>query len=360
MSPAPAPAPKRAKPAAPAPAPAPSAPAWRDDVPLGSQARPVARTAPAPAPGPSGNRSWRGTDWAADTPGAASRDFMRGVYEVARKEVLQHFRTKRLLIIAALVVASLVLITMVVGPRIARGFDLGVVATENFVLLMYFSTFLVGGYFFFQLMAIVLTADAVCSEWSNRTIFLLLSKPVSRVAFVLGKFLGSLVTVAGAIVVLLGLDYVVMQGLYSGSPTGEEVLGFLAAVGILALGAAAYCAIALFFSTITRSTVMALLFTLGMWIIIFPLLGQVGFFIELSHDPPDLDSDLVDGWRYLNPGADMSAAGAQLVKSEDVRSFLDFLGQTPDSTPLAILALLAHIVGWTALSLLVVHRRNFE
>jgi ABC-type transport system involved in multi-copper enzyme maturation permease subunit len=287
-------------------------------------------------------------------------DFARSTYEVARKEVLQHIRTKRLLIIAGLIVLSLVLLTIVFGPDIARGMDLEVVATENFVLLVYFSTFFIGGYFFLQLLAIVLTADAVCSEWSNKTLFLLLSKPVSRLAFVTGKFLGSYVSVSVTMVVLIGLDYLAIQGGYAGSPTGKEVLGFFGALGILVLGAAAYTSMALFFSTITRSTVMALLFTLGMWIIILPLLGQIGFFIELGNEQPDPNSDLAEGFRYLNPHNDMATAGKLLVSNNEVREVLDALSQSVDSVPLAVFALLVHTVVWFGLSAVVVLNRNFE
>lgn len=287
-------------------------------------------------------------------------DFWNATYEVARKEVLQHIRTKRLLIIAGLVVASLVLITAIVGPRFIEGEGEVAVAAENFVLLLYFSTFFIGGYFFIQLLAIVLTADAVCSEWSSRTIFLLLSKPVSRTAFVLGKFLGSYVTVAVTLAVLFSLDYLAIQPLYAGSPSFQEVLGFFGAIGVLVLGAGAFTALALFFSTLTRSNVMALLLTLGSWIIIFPLLGQVGFFIELGQDNPDMDSDSVRAWRYFNPGALMASAGEVLVADDEARSGLDFLSGAPKSLLGAVLGLLGHTAGWLALSLLVVNRRNFE
>ncbi len=291
-------------------------------------------------------------------------DFLRTGWEVARKEILQHFRTKRLLIIGALLVLSLVLITLVFGPRILRGFDLGEagVAGENFALLIYFSTFFVGGYFFIQLLAIVLTSDAVCSEWSSRTIFLLLSKPVARSAFVFGKFLGSFLTVAGTLVVLFSLDYAFMQGVYEGAPTAAEVGGFFGALGILVLGAAAFSSLALFFSTLSRSTVMSLLFTLGAWIIVFPLVAQIGLFSSLADRgfDGDLTSPQVDWSRYLSPGAAMGVAGKALVTDDGMREALDFVSSAPAHTGWAIFALVVHTFLWFGLSFLIVQRRNFE
>ncbi|MFA5943348.1 MAG: ABC transporter permease, partial [Candidatus Thermoplasmatota archaeon] len=181
--------------------------------------------------------------------------FWNAMWQVARKEILQHIRTKRLLIIAGVIIFALALVTLVFGPNIARSFDdfgfQSDAATEN-LLLSVFLGFL--GLVFIQLLPIILTADAVCSEWSSRTIFLLLSKPVSRTAFVFGKYVGSLVTVVVTLVVLLGLDYAIMQPLYSGEPDAQDILGFAKFLGFLCVGSAALAAMALFFSTVTRST----------------------------------------------------------------------------------------------------------
>ena len=262
------------------------------------------------------------------------------VWEVARKEILQHIRTKRLLIIGGLIIFALVLVTLVFGPRIARSFDdfgfQSDTATEN-LLLSAFLGFL--GLVFIQLLPIVLTADAVCSEWSSRTIFLLLSKPVSRTAFVLGKFLGSLITVVATLVVLLGLDYIIMQPLYSGTPDGEDVLGFVKFLGMLCLGSAALAAMALFFSTVTRSTAIAILITLGVWLVGFNLIGNLGNIINLGSEDPN--EDLAQGFQYVNPGYDMGLAVGFLVKPQS-----DEFGIIDDGSDpvVAMLALLGHVV----------------
>jgi ABC-type transport system involved in multi-copper enzyme maturation permease subunit len=291
-------------------------------------------------------------------------DAVRTVYEIARKEVLQAIRTKRLLVIGLVLVFLLVMVTLVFGPGVTRNATFTGVSKEHVVLVFYFAIGLIGGLQFTQLLAIVITGDAICSEWSNRTIFLLLSKPVSRTSFVLGKFAGAAVTVCGTLAVLFTLDYLLMQPFYSGSPSGVEVAGFFGMLGIVLLGALAFAALSLFISTLTRSTVMSILLVLALWLILFPILGNIGFFGELGRSNPDLGSDRVDAWRYINPAADMQTGARLLIPKGsdlgDAVTFLNVFQTAPKHVEVAILALLAHIVVWVGLALLVVRRRNFE
>lgn len=289
---------------------------------------------------------------------AAGSTTWHATWEVARKEILQHIRTKRLLIIGGLIILALSMITLVFGPRLARDIgDFGFgdeAALENLLLAAFFQFF---GLVFIQLLPIVLTADAVCSEWSSRTIFLLLSKPVSRTAFVFGKYLGSLVTVVATLVVLLGLDYIIMQPLYAGTPGGDDVLGFVKFLAFLCLGSAALAAMALFFSTVTRSTAIAILITLGVWLVGFNLIGFVGDIMNVGRSDPN--EDLAQAFHYVNPGYDMGLALEFLVPS----SLREELGGQPEDGPsptVAALALLAHVVVWFSAALLVVRKRNFE
>ncbi len=297
-------------------------------------------------------------------------DFTRSVYEVARKEVLQHIRTKRLLIIGIAMAVLLVTVTLGFGPNIMRTFDDNSPnAQENTILAFYFGFALIGGLVFTQLLAIVLTSDAVCSEWSNRTIFLLLSKPVSRVAFVVGKFLGNVAVLAGTIFVLFTFVYLAMQPFYDGAPTGEEVGAFFLTILLIILGCMAYAAMALFFSTLTKSTIMSTLITLAMWIIVLPLVGSLGFFTHLG-DPDAgeesfFDSDEVQRTLYFNPASDMQAVVPLLLPHDggefkEVVRFLNFFNPAPNQVDLAVLSLAAYTVVFFAASIAVVQRRNFE
>lgn len=352
----------RAPASAPAPAGNPPTAATRPRMPPPSAARATpAAAAPLPPlapPAPAVSRRRVQT-------GNPSADFTRGVFEVARKEVLQNVRTKRLLIIGIVMVFLLVMVTLVFGPNIMENSNPdGVVSLEHQVLVFYFAVGIIGGLQFTQMLAIVLTSDAVCSEWASRTLFLLLSKPVSRTAFVIGKFLGAAFTVCATLAVLFSLDYLLMQPFYEGSPSGEEVGGFFAMVGVVLLGATAFAAFSLFISTLTKSTTMSVLLVLAAWLILFPVLGNIGFFMEIGRDEPDLDSARVDSWRYLNPAGDMQAGARLLVPDEseldDAVAFFNIFQTAPEHVSWSIVALLIHIVVWVGLALAVVQRRNFE
>lgn len=350
---------------------APRAPTSAVARPLVAPGKAAASPAPrplAPAP-PKPSSPARGTPRQRPTPNPVA-DFTRGVYEVARKEVLQHIRTKRLLIIGIAMAVLLVTVTLGFGPNIMRTFDdSGPNAQENTILAFYFGFALIGGLVFTQLLAIVLTADAVCSEWSNRTIFLLLSKPVSRVAFVVGKFLGNVAVLASTIFVLFALVYALMQPFYSGSPTGEEVGAFFLTLLLIILGCMAYASMALFFSTLTKSTIMSTLITLAMWIIVLPLVGALGFFTHLG-DPNAgeesfFDSPEVQRTLYFNPASDMQSVVPLLLPHDggefkEVVRFLNFFNPAPNNVDMAVASLAAYTIVFFAASILVVRMRNFE
>ncbi|HUR62545.1 MAG TPA: ABC transporter permease subunit [Candidatus Thermoplasmatota archaeon] len=365
-----APAKASARPARPAlakptPAPVPATPATPPAY--------TSRLLPAPAPPPAlpaAAARPTGAPRALGPQATPLQAFTNAVLQVARKEFMQHIRTKRLLIIGGVLMAFLVMVTLVFGPNVAKNFPTGgVISREHVILTFYFGVGFIGGLQFTQLLSIVLTSDAVCSEWSNRTIFLLLSKPVTRIAFVTGKFLGNLFTITATLVTLFVVTYVLMQPFYEGSPSGEEVRGFFGMLGMIILGSAAFCAISLFFSTLTRSTVLSLLLILSLWLLVFPILGATGTFIELSKNPPNFQSGTIDAWRYFNPASDMQAGARLLIPSSlssevsDVQEILEFInpvGVAAKDVGTAALALLAYTVVFFALSCLVVQRRNFE
>lgn len=376
-------APKRAKAAKPAsrptapvrapPAPAPARPRLPPAPAAASSPSWQTATAPAP-PGPSAPRAPSRRHIPPATPGA---DFARSVYEVARKEVLQHIRTKRLLIIGLFFVLVLQVITMV----FPLAFDLVDRAperpedpsepvppsNENMWFFFHLNASIFGGLFAVQLLCIVLTADSVSSEWSNRTIFLLLSKPVSRTAFVVGKYVGSLVSIMPLVAIIYTVQYLLMMAVYAGQPTGEEVAGFFQMLGILSLGAMAMAAVALFFSTLSKSNVTALILSLLCALILFPLVNAIGDIHkevdeERNRGEVDRDSWKYEWSHYAHPATLLNAAPGQLVPGEiDAGAFSGVIPQVaPEKTGLAIAIGLGYTALLLGLSILRVNLRNFE
>lgn len=289
----------------------------------------------------------------------------RAVFEVARKEALQLVRTKRLLGVSIALLLTMILMTFAV-PLMLYHFTDATAPVEyewmsNFVLMFFLTGFLfLSGYFFLQLMPILLTSDAVCSEWQDRTIFLLLSKPVGRTAFVLGKYLGIALPLAALTAVLLLLNYLALFAFW-GLPSGEAVVHFFGALGLICLGVMAFSAMALFFSTITRSSVAALILAIVAWVIVLPLLGNLGTLIGLAeHGPEQLwDPDLLEDaeWsRYLSPGSSMDVASAVLIPDGG-----EFFGALGSPSPWgAALALCVHAALFVGSAVWIVNRRNFE
>lgn len=336
--------------------------------------------APAPRPSPAPAAASRPPSppppaaTALPTPGARPLpSFFDGVLQVARKEVLQHLRTKRLLIIVPIFAVVMVLITIVLPLALinqgdlAQGFERGT-ANQNIVMLLFFSGFFVlSGYFYLQLLPLILTTDAVSSEWSSRTLFLLLSKPLSRRAMVLGKFAGSAVLVVAVVSVLIVLNYLATMVFIPGSPSGESITGFFGALGLLLLGCVAFCAVGTFFSTLTRSTVTGILLALATWMFLFPFIGSLDSIINIGEEglegvlsePGDL------AWSvYLSPSSSMRVASNVLAPTAEgpmSNVFARLFGfSTPGDPWLAALALIGHTVLFLGLSLWVVQRRNFE
>lgn len=116
---------------------------------------------------------------------------------------------------------------------------------------------------FFGVAYIVITGSTLLNkELSKKTIYNLLSKPVKRSEFVLGKFIGMFLTVT-LLQVLMGLCFMVFIALY------EENVDFniLYAVYSIILQMFITCAAVMFFSTIVVTPMLSGAFAFGFYII---------------------------------------------------------------------------------------------
>ncbi len=299
--------------------------------------------------------------------------FMHATKEIARKEFIMLMRSKRFIGVGITILIAMILLTLVLPltlfnlQDLAESFGGGEIDGEriphihNGILLFFLSgIFLLSGFFLFQLMPIVLTADAVCSEWQHRRIFLLLSKPVPRPAFVLGKFVGIVLPLAALAALLLMIDYLIIVAVYPGVPSGVDWGRFFGTMGIITLGVLAFGALALMFSTITRSSVVSLLLSVMSWIIILPLLGQIQFFIDLANGGVGVfEVEKVRWSNYLSPGGLMSSSGS--VLQPETGGFLAFFsgGAAPEWWATCI-ALFGHTLVYLFIAVFVVQIRNFE
>lgn len=110
------------------------------------------------------------------------------------------------------------------------------------------------------IVAAFIAATLVRKEVEKRTVFVLFSKPVSRSAFVVGKYLGLAVTLA-AVVGGMGLFLFVLTAI-----VGHEASGMvLAATALIYLQVLAVVAVVVFVSTLT-SAILASMVGIGVFV----------------------------------------------------------------------------------------------
>lgn len=123
---------------------------------------------------------------------------------------------------------------------------------------------------FGMLMAILMGTGLVYKEIDKKTIFTLLAKPIHRVEFLLGKFLGLVLTIF-IMTVLMTLIFLLILFLH----TFTVELKILVAVLYIFFELCLMTAVALLFSTFT-SPILASLYSLG-----FYLIGHLSWSLEL-------------------------------------------------------------------------------
>jgi ABC-type transport system involved in multi-copper enzyme maturation permease subunit len=127
--------------------------------------------------------------------------------------------------------------------------------------------------FFGVLTGIFLGVSLIAKEIEQRTAYTILARPVARGLFVTGKYLGLLATVlVNATVMSAGFLLLLLW-------RGEPILNVLPALWLIAVELAVVTALALFFSSVSTSTILGILFTMGVYVAghlvwSFPLLAS--------------------------------------------------------------------------------------
>jgi ABC-type transport system involved in multi-copper enzyme maturation permease subunit len=122
------------------------------------------------------------------------------------------------------------------------------------------------------LIAVFIGIGLVSKEVERKSVYALLSKPVSRPQFILGKFLGLMLTLVVNISAMTAAFYGVLLYLKIVNPN-LELVGLppsldprlLLAIGLILAELMVVTALALFFSTFS-SPLLATLLTLGLWV----------------------------------------------------------------------------------------------
>ncbi len=191
--------------------------------------------------------------------------------------------------------------------------------------------------FFGVLTAVFVGVSLITKEIERRTAYTILARPVTRGAFVTGKYLGLVLTLwVNAAVMSAGFLLLLLW-------RGDPVAPALPALWLIAVELAVVTALALFFSSVSSSSILGILFTLAMYV--------AG---HLVWSLPMLARRLGEGWAaaavratyHLLPNLDRFNVRAEAVHGDPVPlGFL--LGQTAYGAGWVLLLVLAAAVAFS-------------
>ena len=183
---------------------------------------------------------------------------LRSIGAIAKTTIIEQIRNRLYLVIwffgGALLVASMLLGALAPGQKVRVIFDLGLVTLELFGLTT----------------AVFGAVSLVLQETESKTIYLILTRPVSRSTYILGRYVGLIAAVALTMAAMAALHLGVM--LFDREGFREFAYGWpfwgTYPVLLLMVGAKMLvtAAIALFFSLFASSQVSSLVFTGSFWI----------------------------------------------------------------------------------------------
>ncbi|UCD85497.1 MAG: ABC transporter permease subunit [Deltaproteobacteria bacterium] len=169
------------------------------------------------------------------------------------KETIRDKILYNLLIFALIMIGSSVLLErLTLGERTKITVDLGLASISLFGALI----------------AIFIGIGLVYKEIERKTIYTIVSKPIARYKFILGKFLGLLLTLLVNIAIMSIVFIIVLYALRSYHHVGVplDLIGILKAIFLIFLELILLTSIALFFSTFSTPTLSAI-FSLSFYVI---------------------------------------------------------------------------------------------
>ena len=179
------------------------------------------------------------------------------------------------------IVASRVLAVLTVGDRVKIVKDVGLASISLFGVLM----------------AILIGTGLVYKEIDKKTIFTLLAKPLHRAEFILGKFLGLVLTL---LVMTAAMTLIFLAIVYA--HTGRIEAALLVAVAYIFLELVLITAVAILFSSFS-TPILSSLFALA-----FYLIGHLSWGLELVY-------------RKMRPGAGRTLVRALYAVLPDLENF---------------------------------------
>jgi Cu-processing system permease protein len=206
---------------------------------------------------------------------------MRKILGVARYTFIEIFRNKVyyvLLLFAAVLLGVTLLLGELGGEQRSRMIiDFGLVSVEYFSLLV----------------AVFAAVTLVVEEMESRTLYLILSRPVARYQFILGRYMGLLIVLTSTYILMAG-GHLILMKLQHIHPDRWYALSLLCSWEKIVL----ITAIGMAFSLFATSTVSAIAFTFFFWVM-GHFSSEMRFLASKVHRP--VIAALFNIFYYLTP-----------------------------------------------------------
>lgn len=195
---------------------------------------------------------------------------MSGLKVVFWKELADNLGSRKFLILFIIICLTSISIVYTLSQSIGEYVDQ--LSTDYMFLNLFSSSagnmpsFILFVSFFGPIIGIVFGFDAINGERSRGTISTVLSQPIYRDAFINGKFLAGLITIAlmliSIIMIILGLQLMIFGIIPSLEELLRMIIFFLASVVYIGF----WMSMAILFSIIFRQTTTSILISLMIWI----------------------------------------------------------------------------------------------
>lgn len=221
---------------------------------------------------------------------------MSGLMAVFRKELADHFTSKRFIILSLLIYLAGIYAIYVAAQNIRSG----ITETTQFIFLRLFvvtgdplpfsfPSFLS---FLIPIVGIALGFDAINSERTSGNLSRLLSQPLYRDSVINGKFLAGLITLAVLVVSIVGIVAGMGLRMIGVPPCAEEVLRLFAFIFVSIVYGAFWMSLAILFSVFFRRAATSALASIALWIFLFLFISMIASAIAGAVVPIDQNSSL--------------------------------------------------------------------
>src|SRR4030043_344655 len=221
---------------------------------------------------------------------------MTGLAAIFRKELADHFNSKRFIILFLLVYLAAIATTYVAAQNIRSG----ITESTQFIFLR---LFIVSGTtlpfsfplflsLFIPIVGIALGFDAINNEPTSGNLSRILSQPLYRDSVINGKFLAGLVTLAILVVSIVFLVAGMGLRMIGVPASAEEILRLFAFIFVSIIYGTFWMSLAILFSVFFSRMANSALASIAIWIFLFLFLSMIAGAIANAVVPVDQNSSL--------------------------------------------------------------------